>query len=120
MKIRTLAACAAIAVLAGCSFQNKYEREAEKITRAVMADNLAPVEGDLVSNNGITRSKLANWSDELNAQGKLLSIKEQTGNCTPAGYHCFLVKFQKHEYTEKLLMDDRDKVVSWRFHIKNG
>lgn len=120
MNTRSLIALAFAGIaIAGCSFQNKYEREADKMTKAVMADNLDPVKNDLVPNANITRSQLANWSDELNSQGKLLSIKEQS-TCAPAGYHCFAVKFEKHAYTEKLLLNDQDKIVSWTFHIANG
>ena len=109
----------AVIALAGCSFENKYEKEADKMTRAVMADNLDSVKNDLVPNAGITRSQLANWSDELNQQGKLESVKEVTP-CQPAGSHCFDVKFEKNMYAERLLLNDQDKIVSWRFHIKSA
>lgn len=120
MKIRSLIALLTIGVvLAGCSFQNKYEREADKMTRAVMADNLDAVKNDLVPDAGITRIKLAEWSDELSAQGKLESVKEVTP-CDRVGYHCFDVKFEKHMYHEWLLLNDQDKIVSWKFHIANA
>ena len=51
MKARSAAVaalCAAV-VLAGCSFENKYEREADKITRAVMNNDLGPVKNDIDS-----------------------------------------------------------------------
>ena len=75
IRPRTLAVLAA-AVLAACSFQNKYERETGDITKAVMNNNLQPVSGDIAPGVNIPRVKVAEWSDELNAQGKLLSIKE--------------------------------------------
>jgi hypothetical protein len=120
VNLRSLIALGAVGlVLAGCSFENKYEKEADKMTHAVMADNLDSVKNDLVPNAAITRSQLAEWSDELSQQGKLESIKEVTP-CQPAGYHCFDVKFEKHMYTERLLLNDQDKIVSWRFHIKDA
>jgi hypothetical protein len=112
----TCAVTLALAALTACSFQNKYEREADRITRAVMDNNLTPVQGDLAPNVKLTRVQVAAWSDELDAQGKLLSLKETTTNCS-SGYHCFDVKFEKHAYVEMLAMDDRGKVTEWRFHM---
>ena len=53
-------AVAAIGIaLFGCSFQNKNEREADKITRAVIANDLAPVKGDIAPGVTIPRVKVA-------------------------------------------------------------
>lgn len=113
---KVLALAAVAALLAGCSFQNRNEREAERITRAVIANDLSPVRNDVGKNVAITRVQIAQWSDELNAQGKLLSVKETTANCE-AGWHCFDVKFQKHAYLERMRLDENGKVVSWNFHM---
>lgn len=102
-------------VLSACSFQNKNEREADKITRAVMANDLAPVQNDIAKGITIPRVKVAEWSDELNAQGKLLSVKE-TPSCSP-GWHCFDVKFEKRAYVERMRLDENDKVVNWNFKM---
>ncbi len=116
MKFRiALASMLAAVALASCSFQNKYEREADRITRAVMANDLSPIKDDLTPGLNISRVQVAEWSDELNAQGKLLSLKESK-NCAP-GFHCFTVKFQKHEYLERLQMDDRGRVTYWHFKM---
>jgi hypothetical protein len=103
-------------VATGCSFQNRNEREADRITRAVIANDFKPVENDIAKGIPITRVQIAQWSDELNAQGKLLSVKETTANCSP-GWHCFDVKFQKHEYVERMRFDENGKVVNWDFHM---
>ncbi|MBV9233465.1 MAG: hypothetical protein JO030_05430 [Candidatus Eremiobacteraeota bacterium] len=117
MKRRALLTALAIGVtLAACSFQNKNEREAERITRAVMDNNLKPVTGDLASGVAITRVKVAEWSDELGSQGKLLSVKEHPADC-PAGWHCFDVRFQKRDYVERMRYDENGKVVNWNFHM---
>jgi hypothetical protein len=108
--------CLAILALSACSFQNSNEREADRITHAVMDNNLKPVQGDIAKGISITRVKVAQWSDELNAQGKLLSVKETTPNCDP-GWHCFNVKFEKHNYIERMRFDEHGKVVDWNFHI---
>jgi hypothetical protein len=112
---RVLAAVAAL-VLASCSFQNRNEREADRITRAVIANDFRPIEGDIAKGVSITRVQIAQWSDELNAQGNLVSIKETTANCDP-GWHCFHVKFQKRDYLERMRFDENGKVVNWDFHM---
>jgi hypothetical protein len=108
--------CAAVLVaMAGCSGENKYEREADRVTRAVMSNDLRPVQDDIAKGVTVTRVQVAQWSDELNSQGKLLSVKE-LANCSP-GWHCFGVRFQNREYVERMRLDDQGKVVDWQFHI---
>jgi hypothetical protein len=107
---------AAAALLAGCSLQNRNEREAQRITNAVIANNFKPIQNDVAKGISITRVQLAEWSDELNSQGKLLSLKETTAGCDP-GWHCFVVRFQKHTYVERMRFDENGKVVNWDFHM---
>src|ERR1700685_2779556 len=83
---RAAALLCATVLLAACSFENKYEREADKITHAVMQNDLTPVKNDIAPGLNISRVKVAEWSDELNDQGKLESIKENDTNCDP-GLH---------------------------------
>jgi hypothetical protein len=116
MHPRFLAILTAVALLAGCSFQNRNEREAQRITNAVIANDFKPVQNDVAKGITITRVQIAEWSDELNAQGKLLSVKETTTSCEP-GWHCFIVRFQKHAYVERMRFDENGKVVNWDFHI---
>jgi hypothetical protein len=113
---KAAAIAVAAAVLASCSFENHNEREADRITRAVIANDLKPVQSDIAKGVAITRVQIAQWSDELNAQGKLESIKETSAGCPPA-WHCFAVKFQKREYVERLRFDENGKVADWTFHM---
>jgi hypothetical protein len=114
VTFRKFAAFAAVAALAACSFQNKYEKEAQSITEAVMKNDLQPVRGDIADSVKITRVQVAAMSDELNEAGKLESIKETTTNCPP-GMHCFDVKFEKKAYVEHMRLDENGKVVAWNY-----
>jgi hypothetical protein len=114
--IRAFAVVVAAALLASCSFENRNEREADRITRAVIGNDMRPVENDVAKGIAISRVQVAEWSDELNAQGKLLSVKETDTNCAP-GWHCFVVKFQKRTYVERMRFDENGKVVNWDFHM---
>lgn len=116
MSLRRVLAFAAAVLLVSCSFQNRNEREADRITHAVINNDLRPVENDIAKGITITRVQVAEWSDELDSQGKLLSLHETTVDC-PTGWHCFIVKFQKHSYLERMRLDENGKVVDWNFHI---
>jgi len=82
----------------------------------VIANDFRPVEGDIAKGITLTRVQIAQWSDELNAQGKLISVTETAANCS-AGWHCFDVKFEKHEYVERMRFDESGKVINWDFHM---
>jgi hypothetical protein len=103
------------ALVSGCAGQNKYEHVADTITRAVMANDAAAVQKQFAPGIPVTRVRVASYADELDAQGKLLSIKEES-SCTP-GYHCVLVKFEKSSYLERLQLNDRNQVTRWTFHM---
>lgn len=117
MKRITVAGLLALAVLAGCASHNKYEQQADKLTRAVVANDMSSVKDDFdPSMQGqVTRVKVAELSDELNAQGAYKGLKENDQNCPPAA-HCFDVTFEKRSYREALAMNDRNKVTAWRIH----
>lgn len=114
MKLgRWLILFALLGVVAACSFQNKYERQAEDITKAMMNNDLRPVQNEIAPNIHITRVQVAEAADELGSQGRLLSVKENT-QCDP-GLHCFDVKFEKRSYTERMRLDENGKVVAWTY-----
>lgn len=117
MKRYTIVALLGVALLAGCASHNKYEKQAEKLTRAVVANDMTSVKDDFdPSMQGqITRVKVAQLSDELNAQGAYKGLKENDQNCPPAA-HCFDVTFEKRSYREALALNDKDKVTAWRIH----
>ena len=115
---RSVAAFALVLVaLAGCSFQNKNEREADKITRAVIANDMSGVVDDFdpAIRSQITRVKVAQLSDELNAQGKYEGLKENDANCR-TGYVCFDAAFEKRPYHEVMKVGSDGKVQAWSTH----
>jgi len=116
MKVR-FALVSAVVALAGCSFQNNYEKEADKITRAVLADDTRAIaaEFDPSMQSQITLVKVAELSQELNDAGKYGGVKENDQNCPPA-MHCFDVKFEKRPYREMLQLNDKQKVATWYVH----
>lgn len=111
---RFLALALAALSLAGCAFQNKDEREADKITRAVINNNVAPVMGDFdpAIKSQITRIRVAELSDELSSQGDYQGLKQTTAWCR-TGYLCFDVKFAKRPYHEIMKVGSDGKVQYW-------
>jgi len=120
MRPYTLMFIVATLLLGGCSTKNRYEREADKITQAVIANNMAPVAGDFDSQARamITRVAVARLSDELNSQGQYQSIHEVQVQNEPPNTHTLAAKFEKHTYTELLVLDDDGKVRGWHMHMQ--
>lgn len=118
MKKFLVLALAALSI-AGCAGQNRDEREADKITRAVIANNMEPVMGDLdpAIKGQVTRVRVAELSDELNAQGPYQGLKETSATwCDTTAYHCFDVKFANRAYREKMKVGSDGKVQFWWIH----
>lgn len=117
MNRRLVALAMAALALAACSFQNKNEREADKITKAVIANDLRPVMGDFdpAIKNSITRVKVAQLADELADQGQYKGLKENDEGCR-TGYVCFDVNFEKRPYKETMKVGSDGKVQSWYIH----
>lgn len=104
--------------LAGCG-GNRNAAEADRITRAVIANDMSPVMNDLDPSikGEITRVRVAELSDELNAQGTYQGLQQTTASwCDKTGYLCFDVKFQKRPYREVMKVGSDGKVEYWWIH----
>jgi hypothetical protein len=101
--------------LAACSHQNAHERLADSITRAVVANDLSPVierfdpriEGEL------TRVRVAEFSDQLSAQGAYQGLKQTADAWCPQGALCFDVQFQNGIDHEVMKVTPSGKVRYW-------
>ena len=117
MKQYLAAALAALSLasLAACSGQNRNEREADAITRAVVANDMTPVMKDFdpVIKGEITRVRVAELSDQLNEDGPYQGLKETNAAWCRAGYLCFDVQFAKHPYHEVMKFGSDGKVQYW-------
>ncbi len=93
---------------------NPNQGEADKITRAVINNDMSPVMNDIAPSikGEITRVRIAEISDELNDQGAYQGLKEDPSWCNP-GFHCFDVQFAKRPYYEKMKIDSGGKVEYW-------
>lgn len=120
MKRSVCAALAVAILLAGCA--SKQEKEADKITHAVINNNMDPVMKDFDSQlrAQITPIKVAQFSTELREAGAYKNIKEVAAppNAIP-GEHDFIATFEKHTYTETMVLDDDGHVRSWKFHLQD-
>lgn len=113
--MKRLALLVALTALTACSFQNHNEREADRVTRAVIANDMRGVANDFdaPARDQITRVRVAELSDELNAQGAYQGLKQDQTWCRP-GYLCFDVTFKNRPYYEWMKLDSDGKIQEWR------
>ena len=114
MKKSVLVAAALLIASTACSFQNAYEKKAQKVTEALIADDMTPVK-DEIPPGALTRVQVAEYSAELSGYGKLKSVKEDPAGC-PASMHCFDVQFEKRLVREQMLVDDKGKIARFNYH----
>ncbi len=109
----------AVSALAGRFGENHYEQTADSVTKAIMANDMRPVEADF---NAIVRPKLLNrayvgeLSDELNALGQLKRIHETTARDTAQGEHTFDAVFEKSTWKEVMKIDSDGKISAFYVH----
>lgn len=99
--------------LAACG-GDRNVAEADKITRAVINNDVTPVMGDFdpAIKGEVTRVRVAELSDELNAQGAYQGLKQDASRCR-TGYLCFDVTFAKRPYREEMKVGSDGKVQYW-------
>ncbi len=104
--------------LGACSTRNKDEKEADKITRAVIANDMRPAQNDFAAapRQKMTRVAVARLSDELNNLGTYKGLKEDTPSGSPAGTHTFTVTFDKETWHESMMVDSGGKVSAWKIN----
>jgi hypothetical protein len=113
-KSALVATALLVAVTTACSFQNSYEKKAQKVTEALIANDMTPVK-DEIPPGALTRVQVAEYSTELSGYGKLKSVKEDPAGC-PASMHCFDVQFENRLVREQMLVDDKGKIARFNFH----
>jgi hypothetical protein len=92
---------------------------ADQITRAVINNDMRPVMGDFDPSvaGDVTRVRVAELSDELNAQGAYRGLRQTNAPwCDRTGYLCFDVSFAKRPYREWMKIGSDGKVQDWWIH----
>ena len=99
--------------------ENRYEKLATEVTKALAANDMRPVEHDF---NALRRpqledhAKVGGLSDFVNADGALKRIKEDTPAGSKVGYHHFIATFDKGNLSEDLTVDADEKIAD--FHVR--
>ncbi|HEY0797929.1 MAG TPA: hypothetical protein VGD50_02205 [Candidatus Baltobacteraceae bacterium] len=121
MNLRVLA-CTPLVLLTGCFGPSGNERLADAVTRAIVANDMRPVESDF---NAMVRPKLADrervgrLSDDLNALGTYQGVHETTPQDAPAGKHRFEVDFANAKWVEDMALDADGKIAAFNVHPPN-
>lgn len=119
MRLRLIAAIVVLPVLAGCFGPNRNERLADRVTRAVLANDMRPVVKEF---NAIVRPKLENrqlvgrLSDQLNALGRFKGVRETTSRDASDGKHTFDAIFEKAKWVEDIVVDADGKIAAFHIH----
>ena len=110
------AAALACLGLAGCFGPNQYERQADAVTKAIIANDMRPVESNF---NALVRPKLENrarvgaLSDQLNDLGAFKGVKEDTPRDAPPRAHKFTANFGTAAWIECMTYDADGKIASF-------
>ena len=97
-RIAGIALALAAAGTAGCFGPNQYERQADDVTKAIIANDMRPVEKDfnaLVRPKLESRGRVGQLSDQLVALGAFKGVKEVTPSDAPPRSHKFDASFEK-------------------------
>jgi hypothetical protein len=121
VRAKLVAAIAVLSVLTGCFGPNHSERLADRVTSAIVANDMRPV---LKEFNAIVRPKLENrqlvgrLSDQLNTLGRFKGVRETTPREASDGKHTFEADFQKAKWVEDMVIDADGKIAA--FHIRQA
>lgn len=85
------------------------------MTRAVIANDLSPVMNRLDPGieGELTRVRVAEISDQLNAQGAYQGLHQASGAWCPQAALCFDVQFEKAPFHEIMKLSKDGKVKYW-------
>ena len=114
--MKRIAALACLAALAGCFGPNHYERQADAVTKAIIANDMRPVESDF---NALVRPKLESrarvgiLSDQLLTLGTFKGVKEDTPSDAPPRAHKFAANFEHATWIECMTYDSEGKIASF-------
>ena len=102
-------------LLSACSSTNTHEQLADALTRAVVANDLSPVMNRLSPRieGELTRVRVAEFSDELNAQGAYQGVKQTKASWCPKNALCFDAQFQGAPFHEVMKLSKNGKVTYW-------
>lgn len=116
MNVRALLAAATVLGLVACAGENHYEKLADDVTKAVVANDMRPVEGEfnaLVRPKLVSRVRVGALSDRLAALGKFEGVKEDTPSGAQAGEHDFAARFVKSTWRVRMVVDADGKIAAY-------
>ncbi len=109
-----------VSILRACSGgENRYEKIADGMTKALQANDLAAVQKyqNAETATQVNRARVGHAADQLAPLGKLKKTKENT----PAGdgdrVHEFDLTFASGTVHEKMKLDPQDKVVRFQYDV---
>jgi hypothetical protein len=118
-KLAALAAALGLG-LAACGGENHYEQLADQVTKAIVVNDMRPVEKDF---NALARPQLENrakvgaLSDQLNALGTFSGAHEdKSAEGTDPNIHVFKAVFSKGAWQIMMRIDADGKISAFQIH----
>ncbi len=121
-RLWTIAVAAAALAAAGCAGENHAEKLADQVTRAIVANDMRPVESEfnaLVRPKLMERERVGRLSDQLAPLGSFKRTKENTPAGSPAGAHQFVAEFERGTRIEDMTLDSDGKIAAFHIHSAN-
>jgi hypothetical protein len=125
--VSTFALAAAVATLAatsGCGGgENPSEKLADRVTAAIVANDMRPVQQDFnatIRPQLRNRAKVGKLSDDLAPLGKFKRTKETTPAGTPKNTHYLTAQFEHGTYDEKMVLDEDGKISAFDLRPTQG
>jgi len=118
--VYVVVAIIAIVLVRGLFFhENKYEKIADGVTKALQSNDLAGAQKyfNAESATKMDRGEVGRVADDLVPLGSLKKIKEITPADAPARGHEFTVTFAKGTVDEKIRFDPDDKIVFFKHTV---
>jgi hypothetical protein len=116
--MRRAFASLALLALVACGGPNANEKLADRVTEAIVNNDIRPVEKDFnaLTRPKLTRAAVGRLSDQLNALGKFHRTHETTPKGAPAGRHTFDAIFDKATWHEDMVLDEDGKIAAFYIH----
>jgi hypothetical protein len=118
-RLWPIVAAAGALAAAGCASETPAEKLADRVTRAIVANDMQPVASEfnaIVRPSLMERERVGRLSDQLVPLGKFKRTKENTPAGAPAGVHRFVAEFERGTRIEDLTLDADGKISA--FHIR--
>jgi hypothetical protein len=122
-RLWPIVAAAGALAAAGCASESPAEKLADRVTRAIVANDMGPVAPEfnaIVRPTLMERERVGRLSDQLVPLGTFTRTQEDTPAGAPAGVHRFVAEFERGTRIEDLKLDADGKISAFQIRPASG